>query len=84
MTRRRFLTEMLALGAAPAIVRASSLMKIATPTQYVERFYGYQTYSLGFTADYDAIAQARLIALAKSMRMTHDIVCARLLEEAFK
>jgi hypothetical protein len=33
MNRREFLTGLLALGAAPAIVRAESLMKIWTPPQ---------------------------------------------------
>lgn len=31
LSRRGFLTGMLALGAAPAIVRAASLMKVVTP-----------------------------------------------------
>ncbi len=31
VSRRGFLTGMLALGAAPAIVRAASLMKVVTP-----------------------------------------------------
>jgi len=38
MNRRGFLTGMLALAAAPAIVKASSLMKIAAPAGY--RFEG--------------------------------------------
>lgn len=32
LSRRGFLTGMLALGAAPAIVRAASLMKVVTPS----------------------------------------------------
>jgi hypothetical protein len=35
VTRRGFLGAILALGAAPAIVRASSLMRIATPALIV-------------------------------------------------
>lgn len=35
ITRRGFLTGMLALGAAPAIVRAESLMRIWVPRQEV-------------------------------------------------
>ena len=35
VTRRGFLTGMLALGAAPAIVRASSLMSLLVPRQDV-------------------------------------------------
>lgn len=34
-TRRGFLAGMLALGAAPAIVKASSLMKLATPPKII-------------------------------------------------
>lgn len=39
ITRRGFLTGMLALGAAPAIVRAESLMRIWVPRQ--ELWVGY-------------------------------------------
>lgn len=35
LSRRGFLTGMLALGAAPAIVRAASLMKVVTPAGLV-------------------------------------------------
>jgi len=35
VTRRGFLTGMLALGAAPAIVRAASMMKVVTPAGIV-------------------------------------------------
>src|SRR5574343_716145 len=35
MNRRGFLTSILALGAAPAIVRAANLMKVVTPSGIV-------------------------------------------------
>jgi hypothetical protein len=46
ITRRGFLTGMLALGAAPAIVRAASLMPIWVPPQelMIGRYEGFNFY----------------------------------------
>ncbi len=51
ISRRGFLKSMLALAAAPAIVRAESLMPIFVPKREIETLYGYGFGASDFTIE---------------------------------
>lgn len=59
ITRRGFLTSMLALGAAPAIVRAESLMRLWVPPQKL--WIGYDLAALPDELTYYAIKHPSLM-----------------------
>ncbi len=84
MNRRSFLSSMLALGAAPAIVRADSLMRIVPRETLV---YEHVTYGRGYsiTLDelYDERVAAQVRALAAAYRDTHSILMAGVYFYAF-
>ena len=54
LTRRGFLTSILALAAAPAIVRASSLMSLPSPKKILIPPNNYVYYAFGETGEFDA------------------------------
>lgn len=80
-TRRGFLTGMLALGAASAIVRASSLMPILVPPQtlVIGRYEGFRFITSPVLPDElthyeDGIPDVMLRQMAERMALRRDMI----------
>ena len=84
-TRRGFLTGILALGAAPAVVRAASLMRTVTPSGLV---WSGQTRIIQF-AELDPLYQREIMtgeigrietlsySIGENMRLTREMIVAK-------
>jgi hypothetical protein len=84
LPRRKFLTGLFGLVAAPAVVKASSLMPVKMmPPELVLEQFAYLEYSTGFTVTHKEIEDShqRMMrqALMDSFRQTKEIYEANLL-----
>lgn len=72
LTRRGFLGSMLALGAAPAVVRAESLMKLWVPPQEIV---------LAYTQEYDCFIRYKTL---EQWERTRAIMALNMLNNTFQ
>ena len=91
MPRRKFLTGLMGLVAAPAVVKAANIMpvKVMPPEMIFEQF-AYQEYAIGYAITHMEIedshfgAHQRMMrqALMDSFRQTKEIYAANILNGA--
>ena len=91
LPRRKFLTGLMGLVAAPAVVKASSLMPVKSmPPELVLEQFAYMEYTTGFSVTHKEIedghfgAHQRMMrqALMDSFRQTKEIYAANLLRDS--
>jgi len=84
LKRRGFLAAMLAAAAAPAVVRASSLMPIFVPRPALVFPATYEWRAVGENLHEIITADAYCYALAKALRETKDVVTANIINRAWQ
>jgi hypothetical protein len=85
VNRRGFLGSILALGAAPAIVRADSLMRVVPPTSSARiGFWGNCAVELEVTDVYQALQEDFATQTAKRMAMLRELTAYNIIRAEHK